>query len=132
MTRLSAYLTYLFPTGALMLLINIIHDAIFGIDSAPECITMIAILGVVYTFYISKFRRVYFQNSLIYTYNLFSQKPLILTRESIISIRLIAYNLPLIYVVFYYNEARHKKYLIFLRNMFCENFKEIVEEFYVD
>lgn len=131
MTRLFAYLTYLIPLGALVLLINIIYGIIVYKETLTLSIIMIVTWASIYFLFVSRFRRVYYERSLIYVYDLFSKKSVVLTQENIISIRLFAYNLPLIYVIFYYNGKGNKRYLIFLRNMLCKDFNKIVNEFYI-
>jgi hypothetical protein len=127
MKRLSSYFIYLFivvmPLGIIPLIIS---DGFTRDDMQGYCIYLSLIIFLIFVTYHSK--RVFYKNSSIYLYNLFSNKFSIINKEKIGGIdRLISYD-PNSYKLLYYDDENNVKYIYFIRNNSLGDFSNIIDE----
>ncbi len=84
-------------------------------------------LGVWFVFFINRSKRVYYKDSSLYIYNLFSRNFIIVNKDNCSVERFLFYD-PNIWKITYYNENKDAKYVYFIRNLLCDDFNDIIDK----
>jgi len=132
MKRLSSYAIYLFvpsPFAPIFILIESWELVIKGDGDSLLGLILFCFFAIYFIYVLSKSKRVFYKDGSLYVYGLFSNKMKILTKENVGGIETFFPFSPLIWRIVYYNENKNRKVIFFIRNAFCGNFAEIVDEF---
>ena len=132
MKRLSSYFIYLlfsFPILPLSVIYFNFNDILKG--SAGSIFIVVVFLSITgwFVFFLSRARRVFYKDSSIYAYRLFSKEFMVIDKDNIGGISPFLPLNPSIYALLYYNDKKDAKYIYFIRNPFCSDFSNILDEF---
>lgn len=132
MKRLYSYLMYVGLVGLPIGFIGFAVDAnrhfklTWDYFFSNDLILLIFLAGIFYSYY--KLKRVYFMNSSLYIYNIFSNKYEIVNRQNLITVgRFIPFD-PLSYKISYVNSKGSTKTIIFMKNLFLFDIKGVFEK----
>ena len=131
MDRLSSFAIYLIIGGMLLFPVVVITDNVDFILKPTAGTAFISILflglGVWFVFFINRSKRVYYKDSSLYIYNLFSRNFIIVNKDNCSVERFLFYD-PNIWKITYYNENKDAKYVYFIRNLLCDDFNDIIDK----
>jgi hypothetical protein len=132
MNRLSSYSIYAFFCFPVLPIAVIYYNYsdILKVNSNGVFSTVFCLAAISYfSFFLSRSKRVFYENTSLYVYNLFSEKKIVLNKANVGGIGKYMFLTPLIWKILYYDENNNAKYVYFIRNALCPNFDDIVEQF---
>ncbi|MBS1530591.1 MAG: hypothetical protein JSU01_09810 [Bacteroidetes bacterium] len=132
--RLSSYIVYLIFAMPLVVIIGAPFAVMY--EGMPWAATFIFVLPLgFWGYFISKSKRVYYQDNSLYAYDLFSNNHRVITKDQLGSIErwsmvndLISQRLSNAYRILYYDENNNDKKIYFYGNWFLSDFNTIIDQ----
>jgi len=132
MKRLSSLLIYIVILAMPLVPIELFYYNIDAVWHPTPGIIFIFILFLAVAFYfiffINRSKRVYYNGTSLYIYNLFSSSLVTINKHNIGSIERILFFDPNFWKIAYYDENQNAKYAYFIRNFLCDDFNTIIDE----